>query len=86
MGNPFSKFGTGNQYILEIKPNQEDTDVRQELSEIVLYLFIQLNGYLCESSDDLTSLVVKLLPEVENKNIPLPEFPEHPFQEHLKQL
>lgn len=31
--------------------------------------------------------MVKLFSEVENKNVPLPEFPEHPFQEeHLKQL
>lgn len=38
-----------------------------------------------ESLDDLTNLVVKLFSEVENKNVPLPEFPEHPFQEeHLR--
>lgn len=30
-------------------------------------------------------MVVKLFGEVENKNVPVPEFPEHPFQEeHLK--
>lgn len=30
-------------------------------------------------------MVVKLFGEVENKNVPIPEFPEHPFQEeHLK--
>lgn len=30
-------------------------------------------------------MVVKLFAEVENKNVPVPEFPEHPFQEeHLK--
>ena len=41
--------------------------------------------FLVESLDDLTNLVVKLFSEVENKNVPLPEFPEHPFQEeHLK--
>ncbi|XP_071071874.1 insulin-degrading enzyme isoform X6 [Dasypus novemcinctus] len=40
-----------------------------------------------ESLDDLTDLVVKLFSEVENKNVPLPEFSEHPFQEeHLRQL
>lgn len=38
-----------------------------------------------ESLDELTGLVVKLFSEVENKNVPLPEFPEHPFQEeHLR--
>lgn len=41
--------------------------------------------FLVESLDELTDLVVKLFSEVENKNVPLPEFPEHPFQEeHLK--
>uniref|UniRef100_A0A8C9F4L4 Insulin-degrading enzyme n=1 Tax=Pavo cristatus TaxID=9049 RepID=A0A8C9F4L4_PAVCR len=44
-------------------------------------------GVLCKSLDELTSLVVKLFSEVENKNVPIPEFPEHPFQEeHLRQL
>lgn len=41
--------------------------------------------FLVESLDDLTNLVVRLFSEVENKNVPLPEFPEHPFQEeHLR--
>lgn len=34
-----------------------------------------------ESLDELTSMVVQLFGEVENKNVPIPEFPEHPFQE-----
>lgn len=30
-------------------------------------------------------MVVKLFGEVENKSVPVPEFPQHPFQEeHLK--
>uniref|UniRef100_A0A8C5V742 Insulin-degrading enzyme n=1 Tax=Microcebus murinus TaxID=30608 RepID=A0A8C5V742_MICMU len=29
--HPFSKFGTGNKYTLETRPNQEGIDVRQEL-------------------------------------------------------
>lgn len=38
-----------------------------------------------ESLDELTSMVVKLFAEVENKNVPIPEFPDHPFQdEYLK--
>lgn len=38
-----------------------------------------------ETLDELTTMVVKLFGEVENKNVPIPEFPEHPFQEeHLK--
>lgn len=42
-------------------------------------------AFLSESLDELTAMVVKLFAEVENKNVPLPEFPEHPFQEgHLR--
>lgn len=38
-----------------------------------------------ESLEDLTSMVVKLFGEVENKNVPLPDFPTNPFQEeHLR--
>jgi secreted Zn-dependent insulinase-like peptidase len=53
--------------------------VRYVLFSVPLFCF------LVESLDDLTNLIVKLFSEVENKNVPLPEFPEHPFQEeHLK--
>lgn len=38
-------------------------------------------GPPAESLDELTSMVVQLFGEVENKNVPVPEFPEHPFQE-----
>lgn len=38
-------------------------------------------GSFSESLDELTSMVVQLFGEVENKNVPVPEFPEHPFQE-----
>lgn len=60
------------------------------VSVIVSSVVIRLSSvfiiyFLVESLDDLTNLVVKLFSEVENKNVPLPEFPEHPFQEeHLK--
>lgn len=40
-----------------------------------------------ELLDQLSSLVVKLFWETENKNVPISEFPERPFQEeHLRQL
>ncbi|XP_026967851.1 insulin-degrading enzyme isoform X7 [Sagmatias obliquidens] len=89
--HPFSKFGTGNKYTLETRPNQEGIDVRQELLKFHSTYYSSNLMAICvlgrESLDDLTDLVVKLFSEVENKNVPLPEFPEHPFQEeHLKQL
>ncbi|KAB0398310.1 hypothetical protein E2I00_001538 [Balaenoptera physalus] len=89
--HPFSKFGTGNKYTLETRPNQEGIDVRQELLKFHSTYYSSNLMAICvlgrESLDDLTDLVVKLFSEVENKNVPLPEFPEHPFQEeHLKDL
>lgn len=52
---------------------------------MIFLFFFFLNPLLAESLDELTAMVVKLFGEVENKNVPVPEFPEHPFQEqHLK--
>ncbi|XP_067330472.1 insulin-degrading enzyme isoform X2 [Channa argus] len=89
--HPFSKFGTGNKLTLETRPTKDGIDVRQELLKFhSTYYSANLMG-LCvlgrESLDELTSMVVNLFGEVENKNVPVPEFPEHPFQEeHLRQF
>nr|XP_057920921.1 insulin-degrading enzyme isoform X2 [Doryrhamphus excisus] len=89
--HPFSKFGTGNKLTLETRPSNDGIDVRQELLKFhSMYYSSNLMG-LCvlgrESLDELTSMVVKLFGEVENKNVPIPEFPDHPFQdEYLKQF
>uniref|UniRef100_A0A672HC17 Insulin-degrading enzyme n=1 Tax=Salarias fasciatus TaxID=181472 RepID=A0A672HC17_SALFA len=72
--HPFSKFGTGSN-----PDSLSDTESNGECF-LLCVLF-------AESLDELTSMVVKLFGEVENKNVPIPEFPEHPFQEeHLKQF
>uniref|UniRef100_A0A3Q3J3I8 Insulin-degrading enzyme n=1 Tax=Monopterus albus TaxID=43700 RepID=A0A3Q3J3I8_MONAL len=89
--HPFSKFGTGNKLTLETRPSKDGIDIRQELLKFhSTYYSSNLMG-LCvlgrESLDELTSMVIKLFREVENKNVPVPEFPEHPFQEeHLRQF
>eukprot|EP00064_Thunnus_orientalis_P002979 superscaffoldBa00000234_g2987 len=89
--HPFSKFGTGNKLTLETRPSKDGIDIRQELLKFhSTYYSSNLMG-LCvlgrESLDELTSMVVELFGEVENKNVPIPEFPEHPFQEeHLRQF
>ncbi|CAI5653421.1 unnamed protein product [Oreochromis niloticus] len=89
--HPFSKFGTGNKMTLETRPSEEGIDIRQELLKFhSTYYSSNLMG-LCvlgrESLDELTAMVVKLFGEVENKNVPIPEFPEHPLQEeHLKKF
>uniref|UniRef100_A0A8C5DFX5 Insulin-degrading enzyme n=1 Tax=Gouania willdenowi TaxID=441366 RepID=A0A8C5DFX5_GOUWI len=89
--HPFSKFGTGNKLTLETRPSRDGIDVRQELLKFHSTFYSSNLMGLCvlgrESLDDLTSKVVKLFGEVENKNVPIPEFPEHPFQEeHLRQF
>ncbi|XP_061645273.1 insulin-degrading enzyme isoform X3 [Phyllopteryx taeniolatus] len=89
--HPFSKFGTGNKLTLETRPSTDGIDVRQELLEFhSTYYSSNLMG-LCvlgrESLDELTSMVVKLFGEVENKSVPIPEFPDHPFHDqYLKQF
>uniref|UniRef100_A0A8C1QB43 Insulin-degrading enzyme n=1 Tax=Cyprinus carpio TaxID=7962 RepID=A0A8C1QB43_CYPCA len=89
--HPFSKFGTGNKLTLETRPSKQGIDIREELLKFhSTYYSSNLMGFCVlgrESLDDLTSMVVKLFGEVENKNVPLPEFPSHPFQEeHLRQF
>ncbi|XP_059421799.1 insulin-degrading enzyme isoform X1 [Carassius carassius] len=89
--HPFSKFGTGNKLTLETRPSQQGIDIREELLKFHSTYYSSNVMGLCvlgrESLDDLTSMVVKLFGEVENKNVPVPEFPSHPFQEeHLRQF
>uniref|UniRef100_A0A8C5MX61 Insulin-degrading enzyme n=1 Tax=Leptobrachium leishanense TaxID=445787 RepID=A0A8C5MX61_9ANUR len=87
--HPFSKFGTGNKLTLETRPTKEGVDIRQELLKFHSTYYSSNLMCLCvlgrESLDDMTELIVKLFAEVENKNVPLPEFPDNPFQEeHLQ--
>ncbi|KAK7901181.1 hypothetical protein WMY93_017950 [Mugilogobius chulae] len=89
--HPFSKFGTGNKLTLETRPCKEGIDIRQELLQFHSTFYSSNLMGLCvlgrESLDELTTMVVNLFGEVENKNVPIPEFPEHPFQEeHLRQF
>ncbi|XP_047668117.1 insulin-degrading enzyme isoform X1 [Tachysurus fulvidraco] len=89
--HPFSKFGTGNKLTLETWPSQKGVDIRQELLKFHSTFYssnlMGLSVLGRESLDDLESMVVKLFGEVENKSVPIPEFPQHPFQEeHLRQF
>uniref|UniRef100_A0A672HBZ5 Insulin-degrading enzyme n=1 Tax=Salarias fasciatus TaxID=181472 RepID=A0A672HBZ5_SALFA len=93
--HPFSKFGTGsNPEQCTVNTHKPSHQHFQMSPSFPTRLKQKSNGecfLLCvlfaESLDELTSMVVKLFGEVENKNVPIPEFPEHPFQEeHLKQF
>ncbi|KAG8551692.1 hypothetical protein GDO81_004220 [Engystomops pustulosus] len=87
--HPFHKFGTGNKLTLETRPTQEGIDVRQELLKFHSTYYSSNLMSICvlgrETLDDLTELLVKLFAEVENKNVPVPEFPENPFQKQYLQ-
>ncbi|XP_044152189.1 insulin-degrading enzyme isoform X2 [Bufo gargarizans] len=87
--HPFHKFGTGNKLTLETRPTQEGLDVRQELLKFHSTYYSSNLMSICvlgrETLDELTELLVKLFAEVENKNVPVPEFPENPFQKQCLQ-
>ncbi|XP_069812626.1 insulin-degrading enzyme isoform X2 [Dendropsophus ebraccatus] len=88
-GHPFHKFGTGNKLTLETRPTQEGLDVRQELLKFHSTYYSSNLMSICvlgrETLDELTELLVKLFAEVENKNVPVPEFPDNPFQKQYLQ-
>ncbi|XP_032806215.1 insulin-degrading enzyme [Petromyzon marinus] len=87
--HPFSKFGTGNKNTLSTRPSELGLDVRDELLKFHSNYYSSNLMSLCvlgrEPLDEMMEMVVKLFAQVENKNVPIPDFPEHPFQEeHLK--
>lgn len=86
LANPehdYSKFGTGNKITLETRAKKLGYDVRDEL------LKFHSNNYTSnlmgltllgkESLDELTDMIVPLVSEVENKNLPYPEWKTHPY-------
>ncbi|KAM4032052.1 insulin-degrading enzyme isoform 1-T1 [Anomaloglossus baeobatrachus] len=87
--HPFHKFGTGNKLTLETRPTKEGLDVRQELLKFHSTFYSSNLMSICvlgrETLDELTELLVKLFAEVENKNVPVPEFTENPFQKQYLQ-
>eukprot|EP00058_Branchiostoma_floridae_P015652 XP_002601140.1 hypothetical protein BRAFLDRAFT_75587 [Branchiostoma floridae] len=87
--HPFSKFGTGNKYTLSERPAQLNLDVRDELLKYHSTYYsanvMALSVLGKEDLDSLSRLVVDKFASVENKNVKVPEFPIHPFQEeHLR--
>ena len=53
---------------------------------ILVCLFVFCFVYSSDSLDELASLVEKLFSPVVNKNIPVPEFPEHPYSDNELQV
>ncbi|XP_022253443.1 insulin-degrading enzyme-like, partial [Limulus polyphemus] len=92
LGNPkhdFSKFGTGNKETLEEIPKSQNIDVREELLKFHEKWYSANIMALCvigkESLDELIEMTVPLFCDVENKNVTVPEWLEHPYgPEQLK--
>ena len=50
-----------------------------------MYLTIVHILFFSETLDDLTNLVIKLFSDAVDKNVTIPEFPDHPYSdEHLQ--
>ncbi|XP_044760344.1 insulin-degrading enzyme [Coccinella septempunctata] len=83
--HPYHTFGTGNRYTLEILPKREGINVREELLKFHNTWYssnlMSLAVLGKESLDELEATVVELFHNVENKNSPLPEWSDAPFNE-----
>ncbi|XP_072026752.1 insulin-degrading enzyme-like [Amphiura filiformis] len=90
-GHPFTKFNTGNKKTLVAIPAEKNIDVRAELLKFHdTYYSSNIMGLVVigrESVDELTQMVTELFADVENKNVTVPEWPEHPVgPEQVKML
>ncbi|XP_045188841.2 insulin-degrading enzyme-like [Mercenaria mercenaria] len=86
LANPkhdFSKFGTGNKYTLETRSKELGYDVRDELlkfhDELYSSNLMGLTVLGKESLDELMEIVVPHFHGVENKNVAIPRWNEHPY-------
>lgn len=87
--HPYSKFGTGNRETLEIIAKQKGINLRSRLLEFHEKYYSANIMTLCilgkDSLDELENMVVDLFSEVQNKEIEIPVWPEHPFKdEHFR--
>lgn len=88
-GHPYTKFGTGNKDTLLAIPIQRNQDVREELLKFHEQYYssnvMALTVLGKESLDELAELVVPLFADVENKNVEVPEWLDHPYgQDQVK--
>lgn len=86
LANPnhdFNKFGTGNKDTLDVIPKSKNMNVRDELlkfhqkwySSNIMGLAVMGK----ESLDELESMVLGLFEAVENRDVSIPSWPEHPY-------
>lgn len=79
----FMKFGTGNRRTLFDLPKEQGIDTRTELLKFHQdrYSANRMSMAILgkESLDDLAKLVAPVLSRIENKNLPKPEWQDHPY-------
>lgn len=78
----YSKFGTGNRDTLEIVPKSRNQDTRCELLKFHKQFYSANLMSLCilgkENLDELSEMALNCFGDVENKNVAVPEWKEHP--------
>ncbi|PFX29777.1 insulin-degrading enzyme-like [Stylophora pistillata] len=88
--HPYSKFGSGNKLTLDTKPKEKGVSVRDELLKFHNSYYsaniMALAVLGRDSLDDLTNLVIKLFSGAEDKNVTIPEFPDHPYGDEQVQV
>nr|XP_058959294.1 insulin-degrading enzyme-like isoform X2 [Pocillopora verrucosa] len=88
--HPYSKFGSGNKVTLDVKPKENGLCVRDELlkfhSSYYSANIMALTILGRDSLDDLTNLVIKLFSDTEDKNVSIPEFHDHPYDDEQVQV
>ncbi|XP_071494745.1 insulin-degrading enzyme-like [Diadema antillarum] len=88
--HPYSKFNTGNKETLVTIPQTKNIDVREQLLKFHDDFYssnimgLALLGR--ESLDELTSTVTELFANVENKDVKVPEWQQHPYGEEQLQV
>ncbi|XP_032664480.1 insulin-degrading enzyme isoform X2 [Odontomachus brunneus] len=87
--HPYSKFATGSRETLDVLPKQMGINVRERLLEFHEKYYSANVMSLCvlgvETLDKLEEIVVNLFSQVQNKEIDIPIWREHPFDdEHFR--
>ncbi|XP_077297857.1 insulin-degrading enzyme-like isoform X2 [Arctopsyche grandis] len=88
--HPFNKFGTGNRDTLETIPKKMGIDVHKELlkfhSKWYSANLMSLAIFGKESLDDLEKMTVDMFSEIEDKDVTMPSWPQHPYSEEYQGL
>ncbi|XP_071646735.1 insulin-degrading enzyme-like [Temnothorax longispinosus] len=86
--HPYSKFNAGDKETLNIIPKEEGINLRDRLKEFHKKYYSANIMTLCiygkESLDELENMVVKYFCDIQNNEVEVPIYPEHPFgDEHF---